>query len=264
MNSFITRSFAGGAVHASAGEAFRAHLSAVYALTQDSPYVFASPLGPFSIGGRSAFLPRFVFFGPHASDQSWRLAFLAGYSSDDLRPSHALLALVERLFREAEAGNGLHLAFFPVVDAGGVFLEAAGRGLGRAHWARSAEPEPRLLEKDCRLQGYHGFVRIETAPGGEDIATLSVRDTAIDALSPDLELISTDETGPIPVRFEARAGRNESGPLSVAEDLPFTPFELTLSLPSDWPDAIYQNAAGLLLQRFLWRYRAFQAYGQHL
>ena len=264
MNTFITRSSAGGLVHSSPTEAFRAHLSAVYALTQDSPHIFASPLGPILLGGRCALLPRFVFFGPHASDQSWRLAFLAGFSGDDLRSSHALLALVERLFREAETGHGLHLSFFPAVDAGGVFLDAPNRGLSAAHWGRSTEPEIGLLERDIRQQAYHGFVRIETAPKGEDIATLRVHGAAVEALSPGLELISTDETGPVPVRFEAGAGLAGTGPLSVAEDLPYAPFELTLSLPPAWPDSIYQNAAGLLLQRFLWRYRAFQAYGQHL
>ncbi len=264
MNSFIARSAAGGQVHASPREALRAHLSAVYSLTEASPYIFASPLGPFAIEGRTAFVPRFVFFGPHASDQSWRLAFLAGFSGGDLRSSHALLALVERLFRESETGNGLHLALFPVVDAGSVFLGTPDRGLASGHWGRANAPEIEILERDSRLQSYHGFVRVETAPKGESIATLRVRGTATDVLSPDLELISTDETGPIPVRFEACSERSESGPLSVADDLPFTPFELTLSLPADWPDAIYQNAAGLLLQRFLWRYRAFQAYGQNL
>jgi hypothetical protein len=260
MNLHIVKA----AVRASPGEALREHLSAVYALTQDSPYVFASPLGPFRIGGRSAFLPRFVFFGPQASEQSWRLAFLAGFSSGDLRSSHALLALVERLFREAATGHGLHLALFPVVDAGGLFLDVPDRKLAADHWARAKTPEIGLLEKDSRLQGYHGFVRIETAPEGEAIATLRVRGSAVDALSPDLELISTDETGPVPIRFEACSGQCESGPLSVAEDLPFAPFELTLSLPAEWPGAVYQNAAGLLLQRFLWRYRAFQAYAQDL
>jgi hypothetical protein len=264
MNPHIAHTAAGGTVDASAGEAFREHLSAVYALTQDSPHVFASPIGPFAIGGRSAFLPRFVFFGPHASDQSWRLAFLAGFSGADLRSSHALLAFVERLFRESDAGHGLHLALFPLVDAGGVSLGAPDRGLAAGHWGRAHAPELELLEKDSRLQGYHGFIRIESAPAGESVATLRMRGSAAEELSPDLELISTDETGPIPIRFEACPGPAESGPLSVADDLPFAPFELTLSLPSAWPDAIYQNAAGLLLQRFLWRYRAFQAYAQNL
>ena len=38
----------------------------------------------------------------------------------------------------------------------------------------------------------------------------------------------------------------------------------TLRLPAAWPDEQYQHTVEVLLQRFLWRYRAFQAYGQHL
>jgi hypothetical protein len=87
-----------------------------------------------------------------------------------------------------------------------------------------------------------------------------------DALSPDIELITTEQTEPFPVRFEAGlAGRNPvAGPLSAADDLPLTPFELTLRLPAAWSAELYQETAALFLQRFIWRYRAFQAYGQHL
>jgi len=264
MTSSIAQSASGGAPLAAPKDALKAHVSAVIELVQDSPFMFASPLGPFWLGERSTLLPRFVFFGPHASQESWRLAILAGVSGGDYRSSHALLALAERLYREAETGHGLHLALFPVVDASALYLDEPDRRLGSAHWGRSQAPEIALLEKDCRLKGYDGFIRVETAPEAENLATLRIRGSAVEALSPDLELISTEETGPVPIRFELADGPAESGPLSVADDLPLAPFELTLSLPASWPDVIYQNAVGLLLQRFLWRYRAFQAYAQHL
>jgi hypothetical protein len=68
------------------------------------------------------------------------------------------------------------------------------------------------------------------------------------------------------VRFEGAAGAAapEDGPLSIADDLPGSPFELTLRIPSTWSDDAYQHAVVTLLERFLRRYRAFQAYGQHL
>ena len=49
-------------------DSLRTHLSAVYALSQNSRHVFASPLGPVVVGRRQTYLPRFVFFGPLASD----------------------------------------------------------------------------------------------------------------------------------------------------------------------------------------------------
>ena len=44
----------------------------------------------------------------------------------------------------------------------------------------------------------------------------------------------------------------------------FAPFELTLCLPEKCPEQLYRRAGASWLLRFLWRYRAFQAYGLHL
>ncbi|WP_438479132.1 hypothetical protein [Oleiharenicola lentus] len=246
-------------------DAFRAQLSALYALSQKNHYIFGSPLGPFFHQTRHAYVPRFVFFGPHASDDSWRLAFLAGYDRRDLRASRAMLHLVERLANHAEQGHGLNLSFFPLVDAGGFFLDVPPRALAEQHWGRTRQPEIDLLEKDARLRGYHGFIRIESAAPGDDIITIRVRQPRTLLATPDLELISSEETTPFPVRFECDSSEPATaGPLSVADDLPHVPFELVLQVPASWPDDIYHEAVSYILTRFILRYRAFQAYGQHL
>ena len=244
----------------------QARLSALYALSQDSPYVFASPLGPFPFHGQPVCLPRLVFFGPQASDDSWRLSFLAGFDHRDLRASRALLALVAGLAGNVEAGHGLNLSFFPLVDVGGLCNDASDRALGAAHWGRTDSPEIRLLERDARGRGYHGFVRIETAAGTDDVVTVQVRQPAARALSPDLDLITSDDAESFPVRFETVPSGVPAadGPLSVTDDLPVAPFELAIRVPKSWPDHDYQRAVVVLLKRFLRRYRAFQAYGQHL
>ncbi len=245
---------------------FQSHLSALYTLAQQNNYIFGSPLGPFFHEGRHAHLPRFVFFGPHASDDSWRLAFLAGYDQRDIRASRAVLHLAERLAGNVEEGHGLNLTFFPLVDAAGFFLGALPRNLGAEHWGRSAAPEIRLLEKDARLRGYHGFIRVESSRTEDEIIVIDVRQPRGTAGSPDLELVSSEETAPYPVRFECSqlATPVAEGPLAVADDLPFQPFELVLRVPAAWPDELYHEAVGLILTRFILRYRAFQAYGQHL
>lgn len=244
----------------------QAWLSALYALAQHSPYVFASPLGPFQYRGQPAYLPRLAFFGPQAFDDSWRLAFLTGFDHRDLRASRALLALVTGLAENAEAGHGLNLSFFPLVDVSGLLFDAANRQLGTAHWGREAPPEIRLLEKDARSRGYHGFVRIETSSSSEDLVSIRVRQPSTRPLSPDLDLITSDDAESFPVRFETIASGVPAadGPLSVTDDLPVAPFELTIQVPKSWPDHDYQRAVVVLLKRFLRRYRAFQAYGQHL
>jgi hypothetical protein len=246
--------------------AFQDHLSALYALSQKNRHVFGSPLGPIYHGGRPAWLPRFVFFGPHASDDSWRLSFLAGFDHRDLRASHAVLRLIAHLAENAGNGHGLNLSFFPLVDAAGLFLGAPARALATAHWSRSSAPEIDLLEQDARLRGYHGFIRIEAAPHGDDIISIRVREPATLNPSPDVELISSEDTDPFPVRFERvpAGGLMSEGPLTIADDLCFQPFELTLRIPPAWPEEIHHEAVESILTRFILRYRAFQAYGQHL
>jgi len=252
-------------VPGSPAAALRSDLSALYALAQDSRHVFASPIGPFEVAGQAAVLPRFVFFGPHASDDSWRLAFLAGFDHRDLRASRALVALATRLSGDSETGHALNLTLFPLVDVSGLLSGASGRDLAGASWSRPASPEIGLLAQDSRQRAYHGFVRIETAASGEDRITLRIRGAFADELAPGLALISPEETGSLPVRFEAAAvAAPQDGPLSLAKGLPVAPFELTVRIPATWSEPEYQSAAVVLLERFLRRYRAFQAYSQHL
>jgi hypothetical protein len=143
---------------------------------------------------------------------------------------------------------------------------AADRGLATAHWRRASAPEIALLEKDARGRGYHGFVRIESVNAGDDLIVIRIRQPSVPALSPDLELITSEDAESFPVRFEfIPAGQPAvDGPLSVTDDLPVAPFELTLQIPASWPEHDTQRAVVVLLKRFLRRYRAFQAYGQHL
>ncbi|MCX6950937.1 MAG: hypothetical protein NTV51_01935, partial [Verrucomicrobia bacterium] len=251
---------------ATPAEIFSAHLGALYPTAQQSQHLFASPLGPVYFAGRNVWLPRFVFFGPHASDASWRLAFLSGFDASDLRPAQALLGLSERLAERAEDGHGLDLTFFPLVAAANLATPASARSLATEHWGRSTLPEIGLLEKDARLRSYHGYIRVEAAAPGDDIITVRVREPLGLVPSPDVELISSIDVDPFPVRFErGPAGvAPTDGPLSIADDLPVQPFELTLRVPATWPDEIYQDAVSLILTRFIHRYRAFQAYGQHL
>ena len=237
-------------------------LSRLYDLAQQSDYVFGTPLGPFSHAGHEHHLPRFVYFGPHTSEESPRLAFLAGLDSRDLRPTLALLHLVEELALKPSIGQSLHLAFYPLVDVLGQLQQAGARDLAAERWAEPSAPEIDLLAKESRLRSYHAFIRIESAPVDD---TVTLRWHAAGADGSGAPFLSSADTDPFPVRWEIETGpAPASGPLSLGDDLPFRPLDLTLLVPADWPPEYYREAVASIVKRFIVRYRGFLAYGQHL
>ncbi len=244
---------------------FGERLAALYALAQKSNYVFASPLGPFFDRGHHFHLPRFVYFGPQTHDESLRLAFLTGFESKNLSVSLAVTDLVEGLAADPELGQGLNLSFFPLIDVLGSTSEN-GRGLSSANWSKSRVPEIDVLEKDARARGYHGFIRIEaTAP--DDVILVRLRqEKSADAAEPEIDLVSSEDFEPWSIRWESEdsEAKVSDGPLTILDDLPVQPFELSIRLPKKWHDALQREAAASVLRRVISRQRSLQAYRQHL
>jgi hypothetical protein len=237
-------------------------LSRLYGLAERSQHVFGTPLGPFAAGGRQHHLPRFVYFGPHTSEESPRLAFLAGLDRRDLRPTLALLHLIEELAVRPDLGQSLNVSFFPLVNVLGHLQPGRASDLAGEGWGASAAPEIDLLARDARLQNYHAFVRVETGPA-DDAVTLRLRASA--AGSPSVPLVSSADFEPFAVRWEIDTDATPAaGPLSIGDDLAFRPLELTLRVPADWSPEFYREAVTTILKRFIIRYRGLLAYGQHL
>lgn len=237
-------------------------LSVLYALAQGSHYVFGSPLGPVYHQGLHHHLPRFVYFGPGTHNESLRLAFFAGFDHSDLRSSFALAHLVEQLALSPDLGHGLNLSFFPMVDAIGLHRRSGKRLLAAENWASSQEPEIELLAREARLQSFHGFVRIETVA---DVDEITVRLNGVGQTA-GVELVSSDDFEPLPVRWEGSAldETPSAGPLSLADDLPLSPFELSLQVPARWSDDLYRVDVSSFLKRFVVRYRELQAFSHNL
>ncbi|HEY9247630.1 MAG TPA: hypothetical protein VIO38_00785 [Rariglobus sp.] len=242
---------------------FNDRLTSLYALAQRSQYVFASPLGPFYRQARHHHVPRFVYFGPHTSDESLRLAFHAGFDARDLRGTLALLHFVERLALTPDIGQGLNLSFFPLADVTGL-LRNDTQNLAGLSWVEPAVPELGLLARDVRSRAYHGFVRVETTPADDDVINIRLRGHSADALG--LELLGSHDIAPWDVRWESGPvdAAPADGPLSLSDDLPFRPFELTIGLPAAWSVELHREAVTTILKNFIQRYRGFQAYAQHL
>jgi hypothetical protein len=245
--------------------AFSEQLSRLYAQVQRSPFVFGSPVGPFTAGARSFDLPRFVYFGPNASDAALRLCFLAGFNHRDLRSTLVLLQLIESVAARPDLGEGLNLTFFPLVDLLGLAGLADSRNLEKQNWIHSTAPEISLLEKDARHRAYHGFVRLETARGEDVVSVLLRSPVPLENAAPELEWFSSVDLDPVPVRWEREATAHlHHGPLSIADDLLVQPFELAVRIPAAWPLEVYAEVAASILKRLVLRYRGFMSYAQHL
>jgi hypothetical protein len=242
---------------------FNERLTRLYALAQGSPYVFSSPLVPLFRHAFHYHVPRFVYFGPHTSDHSLRLAIHAGFDSADLRGTLALLHFVERLALTAELGHGLDLSVFPLVDVNGL-LGQTSQALAERSWTEPGVPEIDLLARDVRSRAYHGFIRIETTPGDDDAVTVRLRGQFAEGLG--VELLDSADLAPWSVRWTADAFGTAptDGPLALSDDLPYAPFELTLGLPAAWSAELHREAVTAILKKFIQRHLAYLAYGQHL
>ncbi|WP_043588890.1 hypothetical protein [Geminisphaera colitermitum] len=243
-----------------------AHLSRLYRIAQRSDYVFASPLGPFYRGGRHYPLPRFVYFGPHTSDASLRLAFYAGWDHTEPRTTLSLLHFIEHLATQPDIGHGLNLSFFPLVDILGL-IHGDDRDLATASWTLPAADHEEIehLALDVRGTHYHGFVRLETTH--DDAITVTLRVPDNDTAYTGVELLNSEDFGAWPVRWEGDASGHTAaitGPLSLAEDLPRQPFELTLAIPAGWTDAQHHEAVAHTLRNIILRQRAFEANAWHI
>lgn len=242
----------------------RGRLGRLYNLAQDSAALFGSPLWATHGENGVIALPQFVYFGPGTTDAAPRLAVFSGLGRHDLPAARALTAFVEGLARQPELGHALNLSFFPVVNVVGLLAGAEDRDLTGASWTQPVFPEIRLLARDARVRAYQGYVRIVTTADDEPAAVLRT------VLSPfvtrsAIEVFDSSDFDGWGITFEAlAAGAAVDGPLGLAEDLPFAPFELELALPGDWPQARADEALAALLKRLIVRYRAFFAYGQNL
>lgn len=239
-------------------------LGALYEIAARSAHVFASPLGPIRGAAGEQVLPRFVYFGPHTSSESLRLAVFAGFSRHDRTTAQAVLNVIESLARDPDIGQSLNVSFFPVVNPGALLADQEELDLSEEHWGRSIRPEIALLNQDARRCGYAGFVRITSGVDAEPGAAVRLVHSTSAQSSP-IHVFSSEDFAGWPVTFQSIAAESVAhGPLTIADDLPVAPFEVELSLPSDWSLRLTDAALAPLLKRLIVRYRAFLAYGQHL
>lgn len=239
-------------------------VSALHEAAQKSDHVFASPLGPFRDGARELYVPRFVYFGPHTSHESVRLAVLAGFGRHDRGAVKALLAFIENLTHAPDIGQSLNVSFFPVANVIGLASDAEERDLSEESWSQPAAPEIALLRQEILRSHYQVFIRITTSTDDQPAAWVrSVRSTT--AQSSDVQVFSSTDFHPWSVSFETVSADSVGGSLlGLAGQMAFSPFEVELALPADWSQRTADQALATKLKRLIVHYRAFLAFGQHL
>lgn len=239
-------------------------VSALHESAQKSDHVFASPLGPFRDGTREHYVPRFVYFGPHTSHESVRLAVLAGFGRHDRSAVNALLAFIENLAHAPDIGQSLNVSFFPVTNVLGLAGDAEERDLSDDSWSTPASPELALLRQEILRANYQVFIRITTSADDQPAAWVrSVRSTT--AQSSDAQVFSSTDFHPWSVTFETVSSAGAGGSLlSLASQMAFSPLEVELALPADWTQRTADRALAAKLKRLIVHYRAFLAFGQHL
>lgn len=142
------------------------------AAANHSHFLDISPLKGTGIQGHSVTLPRFIFLGPRAGVEPWRIGIFAGLHGDEPEGVLAALELLMRCAREPELAEGYCLYVYPMCNPTGLATgrreSASGKDLNREFWRDSAEPEVRLLEGELRAHRLHGLIALhtdDTSPG---------------------------------------------------------------------------------------------------
>lgn len=247
-----------------AGEAI-ARLDAV---AESSPGLFANALGPLvGADGKETWVRSYALFGANSrGDHAVRLALVTGASQFDAAATRLAVDLVLSLLDEPALLRGVHLCVVPVANV----TDRSGRDLSSANWLADEGPELALLRREFLGRGYQGFLRLH---GG--FATVGPMRARIRGLGEDLLRPAQGCTRSWPVADRLVVDWSESvdvdgvrdGPLSLAPDLPFTPFDLDLRLPrraSLLDTAADLTLASAFLRRFLACYRGLRAHATGL
>ncbi|HLP00907.1 MAG TPA: hypothetical protein VK163_02690 [Opitutaceae bacterium] len=204
--------------------------------------LFAAPLGPDEHG---LYLPRYVAFGPNATDSDARLSLLAGFAENDDTASIAAFDLVERAVESPATIGGVVLDVVPVVNRGGGVLWSS-------PWVGAHRPELALLEREYRRLAPHALVQLRSgaprAPQGAIRGDSLVH--WLDNATPSLFAAIWRE--------EPRENFVVENIDELVPDLPFRPLEIHLTLGPD-PDG---NTAAL--HAIVQRIRELLAHAQHL
>ncbi|MGD0537819.1 MAG: succinylglutamate desuccinylase/aspartoacylase family protein [Verrucomicrobiota bacterium] len=232
--------------------------------------------GPrFEVGGRSYFLPSYLFLGPQDGGDPLRLGLFAGVHGDEPEGVHALLQFLRLLVQQPALATGYLLFAYPICNPTGFEDETRytrrGSDLNRLFWQNSSEPEVRQLEEVLTTHRFHGLIALHTDDTSDGVygfvrgATLT-QHLIEPALAAAGQILPRNRQ-PVIDGFPARNGIIQHGYDGVLAAAPGTrprPFEITLETPKAGPEFLKRTALVVALQTILTQYRQFIAFAPNL
>jgi murein peptide amidase A len=239
------------------------------------PNLFAKPLGPLSLNGRSITLPRYIFQGSPRGEEAIRLGLFAAIHGDEPEGTYALIELLQVLSQHPELAAGYCLFLYPVCNPTGFEANTrftqSGQDLNREFWGENPLAEISLLQSELIMHAFHGLVSLHSDNDSNGLygfargATMThyLLEPALSAA----EKILPRNIAPVIDGFEAKQGIIHScykGVLSSPKQLRPRPFEIVFETPQKASQLHQTQAAVVALLTILSEYRKFIAYAANL
>jgi protein MpaA len=229
----------------------------------------------FESCGENYHLPRYLFIGPKGGDDPIRIGIFAGVHGDEPEGVHALIQFLTLLDQTPELATGYSLIAYPVCNPTGfedrTRNSRAGKDLNREFWAKSQEPEVKLLQSELVSHSFDGIISLHTDDTSHGFygfahgATLT-RALIEPALQAAEEFLPRNANDTID-GFRARNGvirQGYDGILRAPPTVRPRPFEIILETPKAPPAYLKEAALVAALRMILVRYREFIAYAPNL
>jgi hypothetical protein len=220
-------------------------------------------------------IPRAVFKGPSGGGDAVRIGLFGGIHGDEPAGSHALVHLLGRLADAPQLAEGYQLFLYPICNPSGFKVgrrtSDSGKDLNREFWRNSSEPEVTLLERDIRLNRFHGLISLHTDDTSDGLygfvrGAVLTRALLEPALAAAEKLIPRNCSRVID-GFPAENGiisQCYDGILTSPPELDPAPFEIIFETPHSFPLDRQVEAIFLAVETVLTEYQKLLAFAANL
>jgi len=244
-----------------------------------SRHMLSRAVKKFEVVGEECGIPRFLWAGPAAGHETFRLGIFATLNGDEPEGAFALTRFVSALEQTPELARGYALSLYPLCNPtgfeDGTRLSRVGHALNRLFWTESEAPEVRFLESEIWMQAFHGIINLRSdaesdgmygfASGAVHSETLL--EPALRAAQAYLPLNRARQIEGIPARrgmVYAGIYNAREGALRAVPGLNQPPFEIMLATPRKAPVHLQVEAMTVALASMLGEFRTLQAVGLNL